>query len=94
MKDFLRREHVIGVRVSQTEYETMNAFCLQNGLRSIAELARKAIHFYITPEERTVADKVRDQHVKRLEKQIRELRKVIEERTQNMDKGKSLGKTV
>ena len=71
MKDILRRARVIGIRVSGAEYEAMDEFCLQKGMRSIADLARKAIHAYITPEEKTPADKARDQHVKRLEKQIK-----------------------
>lgn len=69
MAAVLRRKHVIGIRLSETEYEAMSAYCLQNEVRSVADLGRKAILAYITPDQ---AEHAPD--VLRLEKQIKALR--------------------
>ena len=79
MADFSRFTRVIGVRVSQSEYEEMREFCYKNGLHSIAEFVRKAALTYMTPDkpktDLDITEKERLQDVQRLEKQIKKLRK-------------------
>lgn len=70
MASFSRFTRVIGIRVSQSEYEEMRDFCFKNDLHSIADFVRKAALTYMAPD---IREKERIQDVQRLEKQIKKL---------------------
>jgi hypothetical protein len=77
MAVLIPRTRTIGVRLSEEEYADVSEFCAQNGVRSIADLARQAIHiFMLNANQKTAAISVaslRDKHVKRLEEEIAKL---------------------
>jgi len=73
----------------------MKKYCLRKGIRSIADLARKAIKAYMdSVEQMPSSDKERNLHIKRLEQQIKELRTAMDTlmRTQQIDMREAAGK--
>jgi hypothetical protein len=77
MAVLIPRTRTIGVRLSEEEYANVSKFCAQNGARSIADLARQAIHIFMSNANRETAavsvESARDKHVKRLEEEIAKL---------------------
>lgn len=47
MSVLVPRQRTIGVRLSEAEYAELERFCVQNGARSISDLARIAISRYL-----------------------------------------------
>jgi hypothetical protein len=68
------RVHVVGIRFSLEEYDTIHEFCIKKRVHTIAELARQAINAYMAEsnkkdalEEVTIKQ---TKYVKRLEEKL------------------------
>lgn len=71
------RARVIGVRFSEKEYLAVHAFCVENSVRSVADLVREAVGAFIAnAEQKDVPAHLESsfsRHVEQLEKEVRQL---------------------
>jgi hypothetical protein len=71
------RTRAIGVRLSEEEYSVLEKFCVENGVRSISDLARAAISNFVNRanQENALASAVSENvaQVKEMEVKIKRL---------------------
>jgi len=71
------RVHVVGIRFSLEEYDTIHEFCIKKRVHTIAELARQAINDYMAQANKKDALELaaikQTKYVKTLEEKLEQL---------------------